>query len=116
MHVRGTDMAQDRAANRLRRSSANGKRSSAGTSVCRAGVRPVGREGAAMGVPFARALAVIGAFGPHDRWLGNGELAARTGLPQSTVTRIAQSLVALRYLHYSHGERKYRLAAPVLAL
>jgi DNA-binding IclR family transcriptional regulator len=70
----------------------------------------------AMVAPFARALSLLGAFTPQDRWLGNRDLAARTGLPASTITRIAQSLVILGYLHYHPDERKYRLAPPVLAL
>jgi len=69
-----------------------------------------------MVTPFARALALLGVFMPQDRWLGNRELSARTGLPASTVTRIAQSLALLGYLHYEPGERKYRLAPSVLAL
>ena len=69
-----------------------------------------------MVTPFARALSLLGAFGPLDRELGTQKLSARTGLPPSTVTRIAQSLVALGYLRYLDAERKYRLAAPVLAL
>ncbi|MGE4244164.1 IclR family transcriptional regulator [Ramlibacter sp.] len=70
----------------------------------------------AMVAPFARALSLLGGFTPQDRWLGNRDLAARTGLPPSTISRIAQSLVILGYLHYDPDERKYRLAAPVLAL
>jgi DNA-binding IclR family transcriptional regulator len=69
-----------------------------------------------MVTPFARALAVLGAFSPGDRWLGNRDLAERTGLPASTVTRLAQSLVALGYLLHAPAERKYRLSAAVLAL
>lgn len=69
-----------------------------------------------MVTPFARALALLGAFTPQDRWLGNRDLNVRTGLPASTVTRIAQSLVLLGYLRYEPAERKYRLAPSVLAL
>lgn len=69
-----------------------------------------------MVTPFARALALLGVFTPADRWLRNRDLVARTQLPASTVSRIAQSLVVLGYLHYNADERKYRLGAPVLAL
>ncbi len=69
-----------------------------------------------MVTPFARSLALLGAFTPQDRWLGNRDLAERTGVPASTVSRIAQSLVLLGYLQYAPLDRKYRLAAPVLAL
>ncbi len=67
-------------------------------------------------VPFARALSLLGAFHSQDRWLGNRELADRTGLPPSTVTRIVQSLMTLGYLHHEPLLRKYRLASSVLAL
>ncbi|HSV79574.1 MAG TPA: helix-turn-helix domain-containing protein [Ramlibacter sp.] len=69
-----------------------------------------------MVAPFARALALLEAWSPQDRWLGNSELSLRTGLPSSTVTRIVQSLVQLGYLHHDPSLRKYRLAAAVLAL
>jgi DNA-binding IclR family transcriptional regulator len=66
--------------------------------------------------PLVRALALISAFGPQERWLGNGQLAQRTGLPPSTVSRIAHSLVQRGYLLYDGEERKYRLSAAVLGL
>jgi DNA-binding IclR family transcriptional regulator len=69
-----------------------------------------------MVAPFARALAVLGTFTPQDRWLANGEIALRTGLPASTVTRLARSLVSLGYLVHDPTARKYRLSAAVLAL
>jgi DNA-binding IclR family transcriptional regulator len=69
-----------------------------------------------MVTPFARALSLLDAFTPQDPWLGTRELAARTDLPLSTVTRIAHSLVLLGYLRHSPAERGYRVAAPVLAL
>jgi DNA-binding IclR family transcriptional regulator len=69
-----------------------------------------------MVAPFARALALLNAFTPKDRWLGNGELARRTDLPASTVSRLTQSLVTLGYLLHAPAERKFRLATSVLAL
>lgn len=66
--------------------------------------------------PLVRALMIISAFAPHERWLGNGQLVQRTGLPPSTVTRIAQSLVRLGYLLYDARERKFRLCPAVLGL
>jgi len=70
----------------------------------------------AMVTPFARTLALLEAWTPADRWLGNFELSLRTGLHPSTVTRLTQSLVQFGYLHHDPGLRKYRLAAAVLAL
>ncbi|WP_322029240.1 IclR family transcriptional regulator [Paraburkholderia sp. J76] len=79
-----------------------------------ASLRP--EPGATMVTPLVRALALISAFAPEERWLGNGELAQRTGLPPSTVSRIARSLVHLGYLLYDGVQRKYRLSAAVLGL
>jgi len=76
---------------------------------------PQAGAGPAVVAPLARALALISAFGPRERWLGNGQLAHRTGLPPSTITRIAQTLVRLGYLVYDEAH-KYRLAPSVLGL
>jgi DNA-binding IclR family transcriptional regulator len=72
--------------------------------------------GRAVVTPLVRALAVCSAFTPHEVWLGNSQLAQRTGLPPSTVSRIAQTLVRLGYLQHDGEERKYRLTAAVLGL
>lgn len=77
---------------------------------------PAGTSRRPMVAPFARALSLLEAFTPREGVLGTRELASRSGLPLSTVTRLAQSLVQLGYLHYLATERKYRLAAPVLSL
>jgi DNA-binding IclR family transcriptional regulator len=66
--------------------------------------------------PFARAVTLLSAFTPRDRWLSHGELATRTGLPPSTVTRLAGSLELLGYLRRQPEARRYRLGAAVLAL
>lgn len=72
--------------------------------------------GSAVVTPLVRALALVKAFDPRARWLGNGQLAHRTGLPPSTVSRIAKSLVQLGYLLYDAQERRYRLSPAVLGL
>lgn len=72
--------------------------------------------GRAVVTPLVRALAVCAAFTPQDRWLGNSQLAQRTQLPPSTVSRIAQTLVRLGYLQHDGEGRKYRLTAAVLGL
>lgn len=69
-----------------------------------------------MVAPFARALALLAAFDSTCRWLGNRDLAMRTGIPPSTVTRFTQSLVVLGYLHHDPVARKFRLTPAVLAL
>lgn len=65
---------------------------------------------------LARGLDILRAFGPDDEQLGNGELADRTGIPRSTVSRLTQTLTALGYLRYVERFEKYRLGAGVLAL
>ncbi|MCO7515417.1 helix-turn-helix domain-containing protein [Pseudomonas guariconensis] len=67
-------------------------------------------------MPLVRALDVLSAFTPHDGWLGNKEIAERTGLPASTVSRFLRSLVALGYVGYCAKRHLYCLAAPVLSL
>lgn len=47
---------------------------------------------------LARGLALMSAFGVDDGWLGNAELARRTCLPKSTVSRLSAELVGLGYL------------------
>lgn len=71
---------------------------------------------APMVTPFARALSVLAAYTPQDRWLCNGELARRTGLPASTVTRMTRTLLKLGYLRFAPDTRKFRLGASALAL
>lgn len=65
---------------------------------------------------LARGLSVLRAFRPSDDGLGNAEIAERTGLPKSTVSRLTYTLHALGYLgHARHGER-YRPGPALLAL
>lgn len=66
--------------------------------------------------PIVRGLAILGAFQPGDDWLGHREIARRTAIPESTITRIAQALRRDGFLAYSTRHRKYRLAAAVLGL
>jgi len=66
--------------------------------------------------PFARALALLAAFTPDERWLCNSDLAKHAGLPASTVTRLARTLVALGYLCCDSGKRRFRLGPSALAL
>jgi DNA-binding IclR family transcriptional regulator len=66
--------------------------------------------------PLARGLAILQAFTPQDRWLGNLEVAARVNLPNATVNRLLKSLARLGYLSFSPQLRQYQLAAPVLSL
>ena len=64
----------------------------------------------------ARAFEVLRAFRPGERFLGNQELARRTGLPKSTVSRLTLTLTELGYLSYSKYMEKYSLGTAVLSL
>ncbi|EDP66900.1 Transcriptional regulator [alpha proteobacterium BAL199] len=65
---------------------------------------------------LARGLEILRAFRPDDELLGNGELAERTGIPRSTVSRLTQTLTALGYMRYLPRFEKYQLGAGILAL
>ncbi len=65
---------------------------------------------------LARGLELLRAFGPGDEYLGNAELAERTGIPRPTVSRLTHTLIELGYLRYSERLEKYRLGPGVLAL
>ena len=63
-----------------------------------------------------RGIEILRAFRPGSEVLGNGELAERTGLARSTVSRLTQSLVDTGFLQYDAALRAYRLGVPVLSL
>ena len=63
-----------------------------------------------------RGIEILRAFRPGVDTLGNGEIAERTGLPRSTVSRLTKTLVAFGMLDEIRAERNYRLAAAVLSL
>jgi DNA-binding IclR family transcriptional regulator len=63
-----------------------------------------------------RGIELLRAFRPGSEVLGNGELAERTGLPKSTVSRLTQTLVAMGMLQAESARRAYRLAPAVLSV
>jgi DNA-binding IclR family transcriptional regulator len=64
-----------------------------------------------------RGLEILRAFRPNDRaGLSNHELAERTQLPNSTVSRLTFTLLNLGYLIYDKGTGRYRMGVPVLSL
>ncbi len=65
---------------------------------------------------LARGLSVLRAFKRGDRMLGNLELAQRTGLAKSTISRLTYTLSKLGYLEYSQSSGQYSLSAAALAL
>lgn len=65
---------------------------------------------------LARGLNVLRCFRQGDRFLGNQEIAARTGLPKATVSRLTSTLTVLGYLNHSKRFNQYSLGAAVLSL
>ncbi len=65
---------------------------------------------------LARGLEVLRAFTPQTPLLGNQELAARTGLPKPTISRLTHTLTRLGYLNYSERMGKYQLGTGTLSL
>ncbi len=64
-----------------------------------------------------RGLDILRAFTPEDKaGLGNRDLADRTGLPNSTVSRLTYTLLKLGYLVYDDSTGRYRMGVPVLSL
>ena len=63
-----------------------------------------------------RGVAILRAFKPGLTLLGNGELAERTGLAKSTVSRLTQTLVEAGLLEHDTAARAYRLAPAILGL
>jgi DNA-binding IclR family transcriptional regulator len=67
-------------------------------------------------VALSRGLDVLRAFRPNDGLLGNQEIAARTGLPKPTVSRLTYTLTKLGYLMPVPRFEKYQLAPAAMAL
>lgn len=63
-----------------------------------------------------RGLDILRCFRPTDGALGNQDLAERSGLPNSTVSRLTYTLSKLGYLDYLEDSGKYRMGVPVLGL
>ncbi|WP_372884563.1 IclR family transcriptional regulator [Shimia sp.] len=64
-----------------------------------------------------RGLEVLRAFRPDDRaGLSNGDISERTGLPNSTISRLTYTLLKSGYLLYDNDTGRYRMGVPVLSL
>lgn len=75
----------------------------------RPGLSPANRS-------LERGVALLRAFRPGSELLGNAELAERTGLSRSTVSRLTQTLVGTGLLQVDPRTRAYALAPAVLSL
>ena len=82
--------------------------------ISRSGRRTAG--GSPANRSLERGVEILRAFRQGSELLGNGELAERTGLPKSTVSRLTQTLVGLGMLQNEVAMRAYRLAPAVLSL
>jgi DNA-binding IclR family transcriptional regulator len=65
---------------------------------------------------LARGLAILRCFRSEDRYLGNQEIARRTGLAKPTVSRLTYTLTRIGFLSHSPVREEYALGAGVLAL
>ncbi|AWN16886.1 IclR family transcriptional regulator [Salinisphaera sp. LB1] len=65
---------------------------------------------------LARGLELMRCYGDAAEYLGNAELAARTGIPRPTVSRLTATLTQLGYLIYVPHLERYRLGPRVLGL
>jgi DNA-binding IclR family transcriptional regulator len=74
------------------------------------------RKGPQFVTALARGLSVLGCFKKNERFLGNQQIAMRTGLPKPSVSRITYTLTQLGHLKYSENHCKYSLGSAVLAL
>ena len=64
----------------------------------------------------ARGFSILRCFDHGEQFLGNLEIARRTGLPKPTVSRLTFTLSTLGYLSYSRAQEKYALGTGVLCL
>jgi len=65
---------------------------------------------------LARGLEVLRCFSPEEPFLGNKQLAERTGLPKPTISRFTYTLVRLGYLRHCQDSSKYQLGSAVVSL
>jgi DNA-binding IclR family transcriptional regulator len=79
-------------------------------------IRPNIKEDRHFVTALARGLELLACFRSGDKLLGNQELAERSKLPKSTVSRLTYTLTKLGYLQYDDQAGKYRLGTATLAL
>lgn len=65
---------------------------------------------------LGRGLSVLRAFRINDRSLSNAEIAQRTGLPKSTVSRLTFTLNSLGYLTKSTQDERFRPGPTLVAV
>lgn len=65
---------------------------------------------------LSKGFEILRAFRPGETYLGNKELAERTNLSKSTVSRLTGVLIKLGYLRYSPELGRYALGVALLSL
>lgn len=65
---------------------------------------------------LARGLSVLRAFRIGDEGLSNAEIAARTGLPKSTISRLTFTLACQGYLIQARADGRYHPGPTLLAM
>ena len=65
---------------------------------------------------LARGLEILRVFFTNEESLSNIEMAKRSGLPKSTITRYSYTLVKLGYLQHIKSTGRYRLGLPSLSI
>ena len=95
------------------------KRRSETSAVAEANSKPTektsGRDNQ-FGQGIARAFAILRCFHDGEVGLTNKLIAERAGMPQSTASRLAYTLLELGYLTYADEDATYRLGPGVVSL
>ena len=82
----------------------------------KAAPKPAPKAGPGTVSALDRGLALLQCFGDGHPVLGPTDLARLTGIPRPSVTRLAATLVAHRWLRPEPGGERYMLGAGVVAL
>lgn len=65
---------------------------------------------------LAKGLKILECFQSENRYLGNREIADKTGIPKATVSRLVYTLTNLGYLKQSEDSNKYKYGPEILNL
>jgi DNA-binding IclR family transcriptional regulator len=82
----------------------------------KSGTSPNAKEDRHFVTALARGLDILACFRAGEKLLGNQDLAERSRLPKSTVSRLTYTLTKTGHLDYVEGRGKYRLGSASLAL
>ncbi len=77
---------------------------------------PTRRNNSTLVTALVRGMTILECFSEDTPELSNGELAQRTGLAKSTVSRLTYTLTELGYLSHNSAHARYQLGAAALTL